>query len=622
MEPSQSATNSGRKKYSSGNQDAEDQLRTSSSSSSSSSSEEEHQKVPPSVFPNHDCKIGHNIDLFKAFMPGETFRKRITRNLKRTVYLDQTSALSREVFRSDTAMKREISRHISFHSTTIHPFSYLRFCWECIMIATFATAFIVLPYDVVFLYHPDEYESLSWFHVIVLIIDLICLIDICFSIRTGYCKRKSQEVILDARTIANRYVVFWFWIDLISSVPTPLFTHSIISKNGYHNSFIECLTKQEYHFSCFWDFLKVLSLLKMLRLRTFLRYINNVFRRLKLRRNIMKITTIGTVIVVAQHWTTCVMFLVPRLVQGTDEELIDPQSWTVKEEVWDDTPIIRYLHSFFRTIYLLVGVTHSVDNFMTQEDILLDLVSVILGYVLKIYILAELLIFIRIMSSSISMYHEHRHDLQNYINHEQLPKLLETRMLQYYNYRLANLYSRESMIDRATGEQFIPAIRENRCGAMINQVSLFRDTLPSEVAHKLMMALRYQLYLKDDLIVNADHATSNAKMVFVLRGTVAIYTSNWREVLHLEDGEHFGEYQLVLNGLDMKYSNIVAVESSEVFVLAATDYKEVLSHYPEIRENIYLLAQERYEKLVTLETNIVMDTIAEAETIRRTKKIY
>ncbi|XP_058464585.1 potassium/sodium hyperpolarization-activated cyclic nucleotide-gated channel 2-like [Malaya genurostris] len=591
-------------------------------STSSSSFPDGSQKVPPSVFANHDCKIGHNIDLYKAFMPGETWQKRISRVLRRMSYLDQTSALSQEVFRSDTAMKREISRHISFHSTTIHPFSYLRFCWECVMIATFATGLIVLPYDMVYLYYPDEYKSLSWFNVVVLMVDLICLIDICFTVRTGRYERENQKVILEARQIANEYVVFWFWIDLFSSIPESLFLRYMVSAPVHHHSFVDCLKKQEVHVSCFWDFLKLLSILKLLRLKTFLRYINNVCRRFRLRRTIMKITTIGTVIIISLHWTTCMMFLVPRLVQGTNPEVIDQQSWTMKEGLWDDPANIRYAHSFFRTINLLGGVTHSIDNFMTKEDIIVDMMVTILGYILKIYILAELLIFIRIMFSSGSMYHEHRHDLQNYIDHEQLPKLLKTRMLQYYNYRIANLYSRKTMINRATGDQFVPIIRQERCGVMLFEVSLFRDTFPPEVMHKLMMALEYQLYLKDDLIVSADQAPGNAKMVLVLRGTVAIYTSNWREVLHLEDGEHFGEYQLALNGPEMKYSNIVAVETSEVYVLAQSSYMEILSNYPEIRDQISILARERYDKLVTLEKNVVLETIAEAETIRRTKKFY
>lgn len=48
-------------------------------------------------------------------------------------------------------------------------------------------------------------------------------------------------------------------------------------------------------------------------------------------------------------------------------------------------------------------VTYGMDQFMTEDDTMVALVYCILGYLLRIYILAELLIFIRVMFSSTNM---------------------------------------------------------------------------------------------------------------------------------------------------------------------------------------------------------------------------
>lgn len=48
-------------------------------------------------------------------------------------------------------------------------------------------------------------------------------------------------------------------------------------------------------------------------------------------------------------------------------------------------------------------VTCKMDQFMSDDDIMVTLLFSIFGYILKIYVLAELLIFIRIMFSSTSM---------------------------------------------------------------------------------------------------------------------------------------------------------------------------------------------------------------------------
>ncbi|XP_062705149.1 potassium/sodium hyperpolarization-activated cyclic nucleotide-gated channel 2 [Aedes albopictus] len=577
------------------------------------------KKVPSIGFPNHDCKTGHNIDLLRAFVPGESFAKRISRWFRRMCYLDQSSALSREVFRSDTARKREISRHISFYSGTIHPFSYLRFWWECVMIVTFATAFIFIPYDVIFLFRPEDYHPLTWFHQVVLTFDAICLIDICFSIRTGFYDRDRQHVELDPCKIANQYALLWFWIDLISSAPDPLFTRFIVSKKALQYSFFDCLREHNFRFGCFWDFWNVLSMLKIFRLKTFLRYIGNVYRRFGLRRNIMKFTTIAAVLVLCMHWATCVMFLVARFRQGTDPDLVDKNSWISQADIWSKQPFHQYIECFFRTLYTMGLVTHSMDQFMTDDDILVSLMFSIFGYLMKIYVLAELLIFIRIMFSSTSMYYEHRHELQDYIRSEQLPSELEDRILCFHDHRISNRYSRKSQIDVCSGKQFHLGIREEICGNIVNGVSLFRDTMTPEMVRWLLNNLQYQLYLKDDILVKASDGSDGAKMIMVIQGTVAVYTPNWREVLHLEDGEHFGEYQLVLGSSLMKYSNIVAVETSEVYLLTKAAYVEMLLQYPALEATITPLAQERYETLAALEREVVLETIQEAETIRRTK---
>lgn len=63
----------------------------------------------------------------------------------------------------------------------------------------------------------------------------------------------------------------------------------------------------------------------------------------------------------------------------------------------------RYFECFYRSLHTVGLITHTVDQFMTNEDIIMTLTATIFGYILKIYVLAELLIFIRILFSSTSM---------------------------------------------------------------------------------------------------------------------------------------------------------------------------------------------------------------------------
>ncbi|XP_055611263.1 potassium/sodium hyperpolarization-activated cyclic nucleotide-gated channel 4-like [Uranotaenia lowii] len=572
-------------------------------------------------FVDHTCQIGHDFDLIQSSVPGKGWWSRALRWIRKICYLDTTSSQSRDVFRSDTAMRRELSRQITFYSNTIHPFSYFRFVWECVMIFTYAIAFIIFPYDVTFLYDEDENAQLNKFHLLVLFIDFICLLDICCTIRTGYFYKQKQRVELSSAKIVNRYVRFWFWIDLISSAPYPLFAHYLDDPKLNH-TIIECVHRREVHLGCFWDFWKMASVLKLLRLGTFLRYIDNVYWRYEIRRNVKKFTTVATIVAVSFHWTGCLMFMVPRCVQGTDVDQVDDQSWLAKFRLENLNSFQRYIECLFRTMYTLGKVTHKLETFMTTEDVVLIIFTTILGYLLKVYILAELLIFIRILFSSISLFHERRHELQNYINHEQMDPEMESRILAFFDFKVTRRFSRKSQIDVASSRQFHLNIREECVGPLLGSVSLFHDTLTPEAVRKVLMAMNYEMYLKDDIIVSASEGKEGSKMVFVVRGTVAVFTSSWKEVLHLEDNEHFGEYQLVLDDGFMKYPNIVAIEASQIYVLSRMAFQQVMIQFPTAFGAMLELAKERFDALSQLKKDVIEETIDETDTIRRTRSVF
>ncbi|KAL3313593.1 hypothetical protein Ciccas_007803 [Cichlidogyrus casuarinus] len=56
--------------------------------------------------------------------------------------------------------------------------------------------------------------------------DTIFLLDIVVNFRTGIITNDYvDEIILDPRQIANRYIHSWFFLDLISSVPIDYISH-------------------------------------------------------------------------------------------------------------------------------------------------------------------------------------------------------------------------------------------------------------------------------------------------------------------------------------------------------------------------------------------------------------
>uniref|UniRef100_A0A182PN95 Cyclic nucleotide-binding domain-containing protein n=1 Tax=Anopheles epiroticus TaxID=199890 RepID=A0A182PN95_9DIPT len=553
-------------------------------------------------FPSHNCAVNHDVDLVKLLIPANTVPRRIARWWRRVCLIDHHSPIARLVFRSDTAIKREMSRQLTYYPGTIHPLSSFRFMWNCLMIVTFASAFLLIPYDITFLYRIEDYYPFTAFHAILLATDFICLLDVVINLYTGTYTRRSQRVDLNLSHVRRRYLRLWFWIDLITSAPDPLLTRLIPTKT-LDNSLVYCLHRLNFHPGCLWDLWSLLSVMKILRFRTFLRYIRSLCQWFGLRRNVIKFIAILATVLTVFHWGTCLMFLVLRLAQGTDPARVDVRSWTMKIAFWNQTSLVRYMECSYRTMYTVAHITHDFNESMTYDDMLMSLIYTISGYILKIYLLAELLIFIRILFSSASKYHEYRYELSNYMRHEQLPAALQQQILSFYDFRHPRIYSRWTLIRSVLGEQLYGEMRMQMLGPLLRACPLFRAVFTDQQLTALALGMHYQLFMQNDIISRWETASDeqNWNMVFIVCGTVAVYTSGWRKVLHLEDGEHFGEFQLLF-------------DSNMVVTRAWLD--EFLQPYPALRRNLIDLATEHLHQMEQMQRGTVLEVLENVETVR------
>ncbi|XP_058066357.1 potassium/sodium hyperpolarization-activated cyclic nucleotide-gated channel 1-like [Anopheles bellator] len=571
-------------------------------------------------FPSHNCTVSHDVDLVKLFIPGNSILRRFTRCWRRLCLIDESSPLARQVLHSDMAVKREISRHLTYYPCTVHPLSRFRFAWECLMIVTFAMAFQMIPYDVVFMFRVEDYYPFTAFHWILLATDIICLLDVVMSCYTGTYDRRNRRVELNPATIRSRYLCGWFWIDTISSAPDPIIT-ILIPPATLDRSLLFCLHKLEFHPGCAWDLWSLVSVIKIFRFRTFLRYIRRFGERLRLRRNIIKFTTILVTVLTVFHWGTCIMFLVIRLVQGTDPAMVDERSWTQKVPFWNQSSFIRYLECSYRILYTVTHITHDFSESMTYDDMLLSLLFTICGYLLKVYLLAELLIFIRMLFSSTSKYHEYRYELNNYMRHEQLPAVLHKQILEFYDIRHPNIYSRWSLIRSTIGEQLFRQVRMEIVGPLLNACPLFAELLSEQQMIALACVMDFQIFMKNDIITRCDgggreSAVGEWKMIFIVSGTVAIFTRGWKMALQLEDGEHFGEFQLLLDESCVKFPNLVAVETSELYLLTQAEFDLFMQPYPSLRENLRYRARTLLQEMEQMRLSDAVQMLETVETIR------
>lgn len=79
--------------------------------------------------------------------------------------------------------------------------------------------------------------------------EVVCLIDILMNFVTGYYDETKGEIVLSQRRIAWHYVKFYFWIDLLSSIPVrPLSYFMMVRRRKCQ------LRKHEVNFKAIWGF--------------------------------------------------------------------------------------------------------------------------------------------------------------------------------------------------------------------------------------------------------------------------------------------------------------------------------------------------------------------------------
>lgn len=83
-------------------------------------------------------------------------------------------------------------------------------------------------------------------------------------------------------------------------------------------------------------------------------------------------------------------------------------------------------------------------------------------------------------------------------------------------------------------------------------------------------------------------------MYFIGIGTIAVYTKSGKEITHLEDGDHFGEFCLIMPEKKRK-GNTVAIAYCEIYRLDIDDFKRTIAVVPELYKRLETIASRRLD---------------------------
>ncbi|XP_076385220.1 potassium/sodium hyperpolarization-activated cyclic nucleotide-gated channel 1 isoform X2 [Megachile rotundata] len=511
----------------------------------------------------HKCKQPIARDELMDQIKGDTLWSKLQRWFLRQRIVCPKHPLARLCLKSTTAVNYEISRHLKSHPYMIHPFSSFRIVWESFMTLFTFIALLITPFSITF-----YFEKYKQWHLPTDTMNIVFVCDIIMWFFTGYYDYGTKAVVLDPRIVSRKYLRWFFVVDILTVLPIGVFDLLIPSAVWYCSTF---------------------NMMKILR----------VYR---ISFQVYKILETAIVVTIGVHWAACMEYYVPLSVEklGT----LSDKSWIRSQDfIKKSTTVKKYLVCLNRAIIAMVRSTHY-STMQTREDIILNLILTVLGFIGIIYLLTQFFQLLTTFHITIKRHLKIIQQLQEYMRYKELPYFLQRRLLIFYHYRNKRGFERDKKIINEVSPYLREELILHNYLRLISSVKLFNH-LPKSVMAQLTGALRSEIFMTGDEIVKA--GTRGEALYFISSGTVAVYNSTGKEVCHLEDGTYFGEIALVMES-EHRIATVIAVETCEICLLHRDDFRRFISPYPDLLNRLQNVAFEHLKYTLTLDEASNLET--------------
>ena len=220
----------------------------------------------------------------------------------------------------------------------------------------------------------------------------------------------EMDVIFDPVHIRKIYIKTWFAIDLISSIPWDVLVNGVVCGG-------QCGSDVQHEGLNSARFLKVMTILKLLRVTRLSKAIRNWEELLNFQYNIsneaaMKILQIAFMLATVIHINGCMIFMVPMLMRfpdDTDKTLINGPCWVFNDGLRPEdgaSPSRQYSWSIFKAASHMLCIGYGSQPPTCLTDMFVTVVSLLIGSVTFALMIAEITSLIQSLNSSSSAYKE------------------------------------------------------------------------------------------------------------------------------------------------------------------------------------------------------------------------
>jgi len=468
-----------------------------------------------------------------------------------------------------------------YNTTIIHPYSNLRLVWDIVMILLLLLQMIMVPTNLAF--SGKIFHSRFWVYILNYLTDVIFLIDIYLSFKTGYLIDKT-EVVLDPDEIKSNYVRGWFMIDLPSTVPVDVILAILFKVLGQ----LDPTNRYDYTIKNnqvlrIVKLGKIMKVLKILRINRILRYVKMFEQMYEDSYDVLTFWLTSAknmaLIMLVLHINSCLIW--SYSVMDTCRVYEGKPSWSVKRGLYDrymENPkehfIEVYYWSMFKATSNMLCIGYGFEPSENICDLYVTLFTLFTGAALFAIMIGTIINQCQSLHISERIYNNKYRHVTEYMRFRGLPYYLQERMYMYYEYRFQGKVFDENAIHNELNPVMRNVVRQYNQMWLVSSAQVFEDC-SSQFRDVVCNALTFELYLPDDtLFSEGERAT---RIYFISRGRVKIEIQ--KEVVGRKlDGEILGELCMIFPDHD-RVCTAVCETCTHVYQLELSRFQEITAHF-------------------------------------------
>mmetsp|Transcript_18219 Transcript_18219/g.23567 ORF Transcript_18219/g.23567 Transcript_18219/m.23567 type:complete len:1047 (-) Transcript_18219:239-3379(-) len=455
---------------------------------------------------------------------------------------------------------------------------------------------IVFEIDV-YLPHPGAIVSL--------LVDFFFFLDIAITFRTAYVD--NQELVVDTRKIAIRYLKSWFMLDLITSIPVEPILSAF--KIGGAILSVPKLIRM----------IKAIRILKIFRLMKLMKAMSDWERKDSMSLTLSRFLKFVVLVFLIAHISACSWMATTILERHPNGEYSE-KSWIVVEAMEDEPKDVLYLICLYWAFTTLTTVGYGDLVPGNRTEYLLGITVMIVGSSLFGYIIGNIASLVTHEDDTAILIKDKIRSVSAYMRYRNLPEEMQSKIRHHYEYswKQTQVYDEEQILS-----ELPPTIRTEVALCIhketINQVSFLQD-MEHDVVPLVVTKLRPVLAPPQETIIREGFV--GREMYLCMAGLLESYIggkdldgfssglSQELSVKKIRPGHEFAEYTLIMDVVKHPTS-VKSLAFCDLFVLQKADFDEIGTLFPHMVKNIRKMGIKRFKSqldtLRTLQGTVTMD---------------